>query len=120
MSLVHYLFGFSGRINRAKQWAVLLVSLVHSILLGIAFSMMIGAMAVFDVVQGKTSLAAFLLDRSVFIYERPLFVSVTLQAGGLARRRCPQLLSHQTTVLIVAVGTFHAAFRNLMMERLRE
>ena len=60
MSLVHYLFGFSGRINRAKQWAALLVSLMHAILLGVAFAMTVGGMAVIDVAQGKTSVAAFL------------------------------------------------------------
>ena len=69
MNLVHYLFGFSGRINRAKQWAVLLVSLVHAILLGIAFSLTIGGMAVIDLVQGKTSLAAFLVSPQVRQFE---------------------------------------------------
>ena len=65
MSLVHYLFGFSGRINRAKQWAVLLVSLVHAILLGVAFSLTVGGAAVIDVAQGKTSIAAFLTSPQV-------------------------------------------------------
>ena len=69
MSLIHYLFGFSGRINRAKQWAVLLVSLVHAILVGIAFSTTIGIAAVIDVAQGKTSLAAFLASPQVREFE---------------------------------------------------
>ena len=38
MGLGHYLFSFSGRANRAKQWALLLVGLVFSILLGVAFA----------------------------------------------------------------------------------
>ena len=69
MSLVHYLFGFSGRINRAKQWAVLLVSLVHSTLIGIAFAMTIGGTAVIDLAQGKTSVAAFLASPQVHMFE---------------------------------------------------
>lgn len=78
MSLVHYLFGFSGRINRAKQWAVLLVSLVHSILLGVAFSMTIGGMAVIDLVQGKTKVAAFLGSPQVREFEIIFCVLVAL------------------------------------------
>lgn len=42
MTLAHYLFGFRGRINRAKQWAVLLVGVVHEILLLFAFAFTIG------------------------------------------------------------------------------
>ena len=38
MGLGHYLFSFSGRANRAKQWALLLVGLAFSILLGVAFA----------------------------------------------------------------------------------
>jgi uncharacterized membrane protein YhaH (DUF805 family) len=56
MPLLHYLFGLSGRINRAKQWAVLLVGLVHGIIIGFAFSFTIGFASIVDVVQGKTTL----------------------------------------------------------------
>ncbi len=54
----HYLFGFSGRINRAKQWAVLLVVLALFILIGVAFAFTIGSGPVLDLVNGKTSFAA--------------------------------------------------------------
>ncbi|HEY4942702.1 MAG TPA: DUF805 domain-containing protein [Rhizomicrobium sp.] len=58
MSLLHYLFGFSGRINRAKQWAVLLISLAHNIILGIAFSFTVGFSVFIALFQKKTTLAA--------------------------------------------------------------
>ena len=68
MSLMHYLFGFSGRINRAKQWAVLLVSLVHNIILGIAFSFTIGFVAVSDLLQKKTSWPDFVANPQVHVF----------------------------------------------------
>jgi uncharacterized membrane protein YhaH (DUF805 family) len=58
MGLFHYLFGFSGRINRAKQWAVLLVALVHVIIIGIVFSATIGYSTIADLVQKTTTPAA--------------------------------------------------------------
>jgi uncharacterized membrane protein YhaH (DUF805 family) len=57
MTLTHYLFGLSGRINRAKQWAVLLVKLVQAILVGIVFAGTIGFAAVADVFQHRTTFA---------------------------------------------------------------
>jgi len=60
MDIAHYLFSFSGRINRAKQWAILLVTLVHAIIVGIIFSETIGFLTIADVVQGKTMLRAVL------------------------------------------------------------
>src|SRR5262249_37756998 len=56
MGLLHYLFGFSGRINRAKQWAVLLVALVHVIIIGFVFAFTVGFMVFVDLVQKKTTL----------------------------------------------------------------
>ncbi len=58
MGLLHYLFAFSGRINRAKQWAVLLVSLVHITVIGFLFSLTVGYMTIVDLVQKKITLAA--------------------------------------------------------------
>lgn len=69
MSIGHYLFSFRGRINRAKQWAVLLVSLAHWILLVIAFSVTIGSGAVIAVAQDKTSVAEFLASPQVRQFE---------------------------------------------------
>jgi len=58
MGLGHYLFSFRGRINRAKQWAALLVALAHYILLGVALSFTIGGGPIVDLLDGKTTLAA--------------------------------------------------------------
>jgi len=58
MGLGHYLFGFSGRINRAKQWAVLLVAFVNFILIGVAFAVTIGGAAIVDAINHKTTFAA--------------------------------------------------------------
>ena len=58
MGLGHYLFGFSGRINRAKQWAVLLVSLVHVAIVSVVFAYTIGGHAIVALVKGQTTLAA--------------------------------------------------------------
>src|ERR1700679_685333 len=57
MTLTHYLFGLSGRINRAKQWALLLVSLVHMILVAIVFSATVGFAAIADAFQHKMTFA---------------------------------------------------------------
>ena len=59
MSLFHYLFGFEGRANRAKQWALLLVSLVHIVLLWGVFAVTIGFPALMDFFRDKTSWAQF-------------------------------------------------------------
>jgi len=56
MGLLHYLFGLSGRINRAKQWAVLLVSLVHATIIAFLFSFTIGYVTIADLVQKKVTL----------------------------------------------------------------
>jgi uncharacterized membrane protein YhaH (DUF805 family) len=57
MGLGHYLFSFSGRINRAKQWAGLLVGLVFAILMGVLFGSTIGS-SVIALMQGKTTVDA--------------------------------------------------------------
>lgn len=58
MGLLHYLFGFSGRINRAKQWAVLLVALVHAVIIAVLFSFTVGFMVFPDILQRKTTVIA--------------------------------------------------------------
>ncbi|MEI9990745.1 MAG: DUF805 domain-containing protein [Rhizomicrobium sp.] len=58
MGLGHYLFGFSGRINRAKQWAVLLVSLVHVALVCVVFAYTLGGHTIVALAHGETTLAA--------------------------------------------------------------
>jgi uncharacterized membrane protein YhaH (DUF805 family) len=59
MGLFHYLFSFSGRINRAKQWAILLVGLVFGILLQVAFATLVGWGAVQAAFQNKTPFMQF-------------------------------------------------------------
>jgi uncharacterized membrane protein YhaH (DUF805 family) len=71
MGLFHYLFGFSGRINRAKQWAILLVGFTFEILLGIAFSLVVG----FEAITTAPSLFDFLA--------LPQFHTFLLLAGAL-------------------------------------
>jgi len=56
MTILHYLFGLSGRINRAKQWAVLIVSLIHVTVVAFVFSGTIGFVSVANVMRGRTTL----------------------------------------------------------------
>lgn len=57
MGIGHYLFSFSGRINRAKQWAGILVGLVFAILISVLLGGTIGS-AVIALTQGKTTVDA--------------------------------------------------------------
>lgn len=41
-------------------------------------------------VRRMASLTAFLLNRRMFIYERPLFIGVAFQAGRISRDRIAQ------------------------------
>lgn len=59
MGLGHYLFGFSGRINRAKQWAIILVGLTLEALAAVAVRLTLGGNPLADLISGKTTLAAF-------------------------------------------------------------
>lgn len=56
MGLFHYLFGFGGRINRAKQWAILLVGLVVGIVFQVAFAVIVGWGNLMTAIQTKTML----------------------------------------------------------------
>ena len=60
MGLGHYLFSFRGRINRARQWALLLVTLAHAIIIWTLFSFTIGFDTLFALVQGHTTAAAII------------------------------------------------------------
>ncbi len=68
MGLAHYLFGFSGRINRAKQWAVLLVSLVHYIILLCAFSFTVGFVTIGALVRKETTAAAVIATPQAHLF----------------------------------------------------
>jgi uncharacterized membrane protein YhaH (DUF805 family) len=57
MGLGQYLFSFSGRVNRAKQWALLLVLLANGIVVLFLFASMIGFVAVIQAASGKSSFA---------------------------------------------------------------
>jgi len=58
MGLGQYLFSFSGRINRAKQWALLLVLIANGIIVSFLFASMIGFAALIAAGQGKTTFEA--------------------------------------------------------------
>lgn len=58
MSLGHYLFSFGGRINRAKQWAFLLVVIVLGIIQAVFVHLTIGIAVVLDVLARKQPLSA--------------------------------------------------------------
>jgi uncharacterized membrane protein YhaH (DUF805 family) len=60
MGLFHYLFGFSGRINRAKQWAILLVGLVNEVFLAFVFAFTIGFAALGDLAQHNITFPALI------------------------------------------------------------
>ncbi|MBS0470348.1 MAG: DUF805 domain-containing protein [Proteobacteria bacterium] len=55
MGLGHYLFSFSGRANRARQWALILVGILFGIITGTAFGIMVGWGSLLALFQGKIS-----------------------------------------------------------------
>jgi uncharacterized membrane protein YhaH (DUF805 family) len=60
MGLTNCLFGFYGRINRAKQWALLLVALAYDFILVIAFAVTISFGAVSALVEKQEPIRALL------------------------------------------------------------
>jgi uncharacterized membrane protein YhaH (DUF805 family) len=60
MGLGQYLFSFSGRINRAKQWALVIVLIVNGIIVWSLFASMVGFAALIEVGQGKSTFAALI------------------------------------------------------------
>ena len=67
MSFGHYLFSFSGRINRAKQWAFILVGIAFQIIITVVISTTIGFQAIFDVVRSQTGLREFLQSNQAYM-----------------------------------------------------
>src|SRR5262249_5623882 len=65
-----------------------------------------------------TRLTAFRFDRRMLKYERTLFIRVAFDTGDIAIDRIAQRFRQKTAVLIVAIGTLHAAFRNFVMKGL--
>ena len=65
-------------------------------------------------------LAAFDLDRGVFVNKRPGLVAVTSEAGDVAVGPRPQLFIDKAAVLVMAIGALHPAFGDLMVKRTRE
>jgi uncharacterized membrane protein YhaH (DUF805 family) len=53
MSVGHYLFSFSGRINRAKQWLLVLIGLVFGIGMWTALISVLGLQNILDVAMEK-------------------------------------------------------------------
>jgi uncharacterized membrane protein YhaH (DUF805 family) len=85
--LANYLFGFYGRINRAKQWALILLVIAYDFVLAIAFAATIGYGAVGAVIekqepirnlinspQAHTFGVFFVLSYLVMIY---IFIAIT-------------------------------------------
>jgi uncharacterized membrane protein YhaH (DUF805 family) len=68
MGLFHYLFSFEGRINRAKQWAILLVGLVFGLVIGVVFSFTVGFMTLGAVVNGEMTVPQLLATPQAHIF----------------------------------------------------
>ena len=67
-------------------------------------------------VRRMTRLAALCFDRRMLEHERPLFIRMALDAGYITIDRIAQRFRHKTAVLIVTIGTLHAAFRNFVVK----
>ncbi len=94
MGLGHYLFGFSGRINRAKQWAGILVAMLFVIAFWATFGGVVGFGQIAEVFQNKISPVAFFgsppfhtfLFAAVAIYVLNLYVSFAITTKRLHDR----------------------------------
>ena len=116
MGLFHYLFGFSGRINRAKQWAILLVGLTFEFLVVVAFSLIVGFATVGGWFDQHMSLKTILALRQVqafgltlcVLYLLMLFISVAVGTKRLHDRDKSAwwLLLYYLLPLILSVPTF--------------
>ena len=62
--------------------------------------------------------ASFVLHRSMFVCERTLLISVTLNARSICAGCQPRLLEFKAAVRIVTITTLHRAFKDLVMEGL--
>ena len=68
MSLGHYLFSFGGRINRAKQWGIVLIGLVGAALQFALVRATVGTGTLIDVVSRKITLDAFLASTNTRMF----------------------------------------------------
>ena len=64
----HYLFSFGGRINRAKQWGIVLIGLVGAILQAALVQTTIGIGTLIDVVSKKIALDTFLASANTRMF----------------------------------------------------
>ena len=64
--------------------------------------------------------AAFNLGGRVLENERPLFVGMALHASGVRSGIEPRLLRFESAVRVMAIAALHCAFKDSVMERLRE
>ncbi|MBV9420766.1 MAG: DUF805 domain-containing protein [Alphaproteobacteria bacterium] len=64
----HYLFSFSGRINRAKMWAILLVALAFEFILVTLFGVIVGMDQLAAMANEKLTPAAFLASPQVHTF----------------------------------------------------
>lgn len=90
MSLGHYLFSFSGRINRAKQWAGLLVGLAFGVLIQVLFAVTGGWAAVGDLVDAKIKFAQFIASQQMqtfLILACALYAAVLYTTFAIAAKR---------------------------------
>lgn len=51
--MIHYLFSFSGRINRAKQWAIILVGIAFEVIVVTIFGVVVGVQSFADLANEK-------------------------------------------------------------------
>ncbi|HEX4302620.1 MAG TPA: DUF805 domain-containing protein [Rhizomicrobium sp.] len=94
MGLAHYLFGFSGRINRAKQWAILLVGLTAEFLGVIAFMAIVGFGTMGTMIDKQTSFAAVVATPQMqtfflaacLLYLAVLYISIAVMTKRLHDR----------------------------------
>jgi uncharacterized membrane protein YhaH (DUF805 family) len=115
-NLANYLFGFYGRINRAKQWAIILVVLAYEFILGIAFAATIGYGAIGALVekqepirslintpQAQTFGIFFVLSYLVMIY---IFVAITTKRLHDRNKSAWWLLVFFVLPLVLNIPTF--------------
>lgn len=67
-----------------------------------------------------TRRTTFRLKRRMFIRERALLVSMTLNAGCVGARSESRLLEFKTTVGVVTITALHHSFKNLVVKRFVE
>jgi uncharacterized membrane protein YhaH (DUF805 family) len=80
--MLHYLFGFSGRINRAKIWLFILIVILAWIVIGIALGVAIAAQGpAADTAAASPPPADVLAKLGIFLIVCALLYLLTLWAG---------------------------------------